>query len=101
MDLMLLPLKFFVWRPAAAFIVAVAFAVPCFMRVYSVRSRTILGTVSLVWLSYAAWEAYMTAWRSPTGDMAIRIDMILFGPVILFAAIIGVITAIRGYKRTV
>ena len=99
MDLILLPLKLFVWHPIAVFIAAFAFAVPCFTRVYSRRSKMILGTVALVWLAYAGWETYMTAWRSPTGDMAIRIDMVLFGPVLLFVAIIGVTTAIRGYKR--
>lgn len=89
------------WHPAAVFVVATAFAVPCFTRVYSVRSKRILGTASLMWLAYAGWETYMTVWRSSTGDMAIRIDMVLFGPVLLLVALLGVITAIRGYKRDV
>lgn len=54
-----------------------------------------------MWLAYAGWETYMTVWRSSTGDMAIRIDMVLFGPVLLLVALLGVITAIRGYKRDV
>lgn len=59
----------------------------------------ILGTVAFVWFAYADWETYMTTWRSPTGDMAIRIDLVLLGLVLLSVALIGVITALRGYKR--
>ncbi len=92
-------LKLFVWHPAAAFVLAIAFASPCLTRAYSRRSKTILGTVSLAWFVYAVWETYMTNWRSPTGDMAIRVDMVFFGPVLLLLAVLGLITAVRGYRR--
>ena len=101
MDLILVPLQLFVGHPGAAIILAVAFAAPCFMRGYSGRSKKILGAVAVVWFAYAGWEAYITSWRSPTGDMAIRVDMLLFGPVLLLATLIGITTAIRGYKRVV
>ncbi|HBL17561.1 MAG: hypothetical protein A2X36_10025 [Elusimicrobia bacterium GWA2_69_24] len=92
-------LKPFVWHPASAFIVAALFAIPCATKAYSPRSRKTLIAVAAIWGAYALWETYMTRWRSHTGDMAIRIDMALFGPVILLAAITGILTALFGHAR--
>jgi hypothetical protein len=55
----------------------------------------------LVWLAYAGWEAYVTQWRSSSGDMAIRVEMLLLGPVLLVALIVGLATAVFRYKRAV
>lgn len=100
MDIIFLPLKLFVWHPAAALIVSAAFWLLAFTRAYSRDFRMVLGGVGFVWLAYGGWEAYMTAWRSPTGDMAIRVDMLLVGPVLLVITIIGTMAAVRGYRRS-
>ena len=98
-ELLLSVMKVFVWNSPYAFIVAAAFIVPCFLSVYSKLSKLICAVVSGLWLAYGIWEAYMTAWRSPTGDMAIRVDVLFIGPVVLSAALIGLMTIVLGYRR--
>jgi hypothetical protein len=100
-DYLLWPMQRFVWHPIAAFAMAAAFAGPLFLPGYARRPKSVLGFVALVWLAYAGWEAYATQWRSSSGDMAIRVEMLLLGPVLLVAFITGLATAVFGYKRAV
>lgn len=58
-----------------------------------------MGIVALIWVLYGFWETYITNWRAPNGDMAIRIDLAIFGPFVLVSALLGVVTVIRGFKR--
>ena len=93
-------MKLFAWNPIAGFIVATAFAALCFIPRYTTRSKRIIGTAAFIWFLYGCWETYITGWRSPTGDMAIRVDLVLFSPVLVLTAFLGIITAIRGHKNT-
>lgn len=90
----------FVFNPIAAFVVAIIFTTACFLKLYSGRSKKIILAISAtIWWLYSFLELYMTTWRSPTGDMAIRIDLVLFGPIILLFGILGFIVVIIGWKR--
>ena len=101
MDYLLWPMQLFVWHPFAALAMAAAFAGLLFLDSYARRPKVVLGVVALVWLAYAGWEAYVTQWRSSSGDMAIRVEMLLLGPVLLVALIVGLATAVFRYKRAV
>jgi hypothetical protein len=99
MEIILIPLKPFAGHPLAVFVLALVFAIPCFLKRYSMRSRWTMGFVSIVWLGYCIWEAYISAWRSPTGDMAIRVDLVFLGPLLLLAAFVGLSVIAFGYQR--
>lgn len=43
------------------------------------------------WLAFALWEQIMWSWRSPTGDMAIRVDAILLWPLMGILFIVGLL----------
>lgn len=98
MERLLAPLQLFAFNPPAAFIAAVIFAFGCFFRVYSRRARVTLGVMAIIWGGYGIWESYMTSWRSPTGDMAIRADLILFGPLLLITALVGLFILALGWR---
>jgi hypothetical protein len=98
-DYLLWPMQLFVWHPIAALAMAAAFAGPLLLHGYASRPKAVLAVVALVWLAYAGWEAYVTQWRSSTGDMAIRVEMLLLGPALLVAFVIGLAAAVFGYKR--
>jgi hypothetical protein len=53
----------------------------------------------LIWAVYAAWEYYMLSWRSPTGDMAIRVDLVFLVPLLLIIATVGSIAFVSGYRK--
>ncbi len=98
MDILFAPLKIFVWNPVAVFVMAGIFALLFHFRGRSIRSKRILGIAAVTWFIYAQWETYMTAWRSPSGDMAIRLDMLLVGPILLIVTVAGIFTALFGSK---
>ena len=87
MEILLSPLKLFAFNPIAAFIVAIIFTIACFLRFYSQRSKRILTICATFWWVYSFFELDMTNWRSFTGDMAIRVDLVVLGPIILFFGI--------------
>jgi hypothetical protein len=99
MDILLAPLKLFAFNPVAAFVVAAVFALCSFLRVYARRARIILGIAAAVWGLYGVWESYISSWRSPSGDMAIRVDLVLFGPLLLAVGISGFVIIVSGRKR--
>ena len=99
MELLLIPIQFFAFNPIAVFMVTAFFSIPCFLKSYSKRSKTIMGIVTFLFLLYGLEEIYMTHWRSSTGDMAIRIDLVFLGPIISLVTFVGVVTTILGYKR--
>lgn len=99
MEILLLPFKLFAFNPIAVFIAAAFLAIPCFIKRYSRSARIVAGISAGIWLIYGFEEVYMTSWRSPTGDMAIRIDLILFGPWLLVVALVGLGAIVFGLKR--
>jgi hypothetical protein len=98
MEAILIALKIFVFNPIAALIVTGIFTIGSINKNYNKKSRLILGISAVVWMLYTLWEMYMFSWRSPTGDMAIRVDLVIFGPVILLVALIGFLVLFRGRK---
>jgi hypothetical protein len=99
MDIFLVPLRLFAFNPAAAFVVAAIFGVASLTRLFTRWAKIISAVVAFVWTIYGGWEVYMTTWRSETGDMAIRVDLVLFGPYLLAIALIGIVALIIGWKR--
>ncbi len=99
MESLLVALKVFAFNPIAAFIVAIIFTIAYFSKFYSGKSKRILGLITVIWWFYSFFELYMTTWRSTTGDMAIRIDLVLFGPILLISGAIGILTMIFGLKK--
>ena len=99
MDLILIPLKPFAGHPVAVFGISAVFFVPCCLQVYSKRSKWTMATVAFVWFGYGIWETFMSSWRSSAGDMAIRIDLAIWGPMLWLAALIGLFVMALGYRR--
>ena len=50
-----------------------------------------LAGSACVWWLYAAWEVWMLVWRSPTGDMAIRVDALFIEPLMQIVLLIDVV----------
>ena len=94
-----MPLQIFAFNPIAAMVVCGIFAIGVFNGSYTNKSRFVLGICSAVWLLYTSWELYMLNWRSPTGDMAIRVDLVVFGPLVLLVALIGFFALVWGRRR--
>jgi heme A synthase len=99
MEALLIPLKLFAFNPIAALVISGIFAVGSYSKNYTRRSRLILGISAIIWMLYTLWELYMLSWRSPSGDMAIRVDLVIFGPVILLVAFIGIFSLFLGRKK--
>ncbi len=99
MEALLIPLKIFAFNPIAALIISSIFTVGSFNKRYSKKSRLVLGVSAVVWMLYTLWEMYMLSWRSPSGDMAIRVDLVVFGPIILLVAIVGFFVLFKGRQK--
>jgi len=99
MDILLLPFQLFAFRPLPVFCVALFFGIAAVVKAWSRKRRLVLSFVSLIWLFYGIWEIYMRVWRSPAGDMAIRVDLVLFGPVLLVIAGVGLFTLFTGSRK--
>ncbi len=99
MEIILIPLQLFAFRPPAVFAVVVVFIIASFFKWYSLRAKVFLRGTAVIWLSYGGWETYMTSWRSPSGDMAIRVDLVLFGPFLLGVLLLGFAILIFACKR--
>lgn len=75
-------MRIFIFNPISALIISGVFAIGAF----NTKKRTLFVSATL-WIFYALWESYMLNWRSPTGDMAIRVDMVLVIPIMVFVSI--------------
>ncbi len=96
MDLLgffLWPLRVFAFNPVLCAIVAMAFTVPVFVPVYSSGSRLVLGLCAVVWWGFCLLEA------TTSSDSAIRVDLVLLGPFIVVAAVVGAWHLARGHRR--
>lgn len=93
-------MSIFVWKPHYVFIAGFLFLIPCFLSTYTKWSKRICLVTAIVWFLYGAWETHITFWRSSTGDMAIRIDMVFIGPVILAVTLFGIFAILKGRKST-
>ena len=88
-----------IFNPITALVISGVFLFEFRKNSCSLKSKNILLVSCVLWAIYAIWEIYVLSWRSPTGDRAIRIDLVLFGPVILSAAIVGIITIFKGRSK--
>ncbi len=99
MDIFLYSLRLFAFNPLAAFTVAIILSIGYFRRTHSKKNKIILGVCSVIWWLYSCYEVYITNWRSSLGDMAMRVDLVLFGPLVLGLGVIGFIILIVKYEN--
>jgi hypothetical protein len=98
-NILLVPFHLFGFHPATVYLVAALFLILSLLDAYSARSKWILRAVGTAWILYGFWERYMTNWRSPTGDRAIRIDLLLVCPVVILFSVVGLIVAVKNFKN--
>lgn len=99
-ELLLAPMRLFAFHPVAAFVVAGVFWIGFLNRHrYTVRARWVLAIAAALWTLYAFWELWISNWRSPTGDLAIRVDLVLLAPALVIALILGLIQLFFGRTR--
>ncbi len=99
-ELLLAPMRLFAFHPAAAFAVAGVFWIGFLNRHrYTVRARWVLAITAALWTLYAFWELWISNWRSPTGDMAIRIDLVLLAPALVIALVLGIVQLFFGRAK--
>lgn len=97
MTLFITPMQLFAFHPVAAFAVAGVFWVGFLSRrIYTRRARWVLAITAAIWTLYAFWELWISSWRSPTGDLAIRVDLVLLAPALVLAFILGAVQLLAG-----
>ncbi|MGD8999643.1 MAG: hypothetical protein PVF75_04440 [Granulosicoccaceae bacterium] len=99
MELLLAAMHYFTEHPLAAFVLSMVFMMPCFLPHFNSRQKLVLCTSTLVWLFYGFWEVYMSQVQAAATEPVTRGDLGLIGPFVLFFAVIGVITILRGFVR--
>lgn len=98
METLVTVLKIFPFNPIAALLLAGIFAAGAFNKKYTAGRRTTLTIAAALWGLYAPYELYMLTWRSSTGDMAIRVDLVFLVPLLLVVALFGVVALMGGRK---
>lgn len=99
MELLVTILRIFPFNPVTAPIISLFFASGALNKRRTFTNRVTLAVSALIWAVYAAWEYYMLTWRSPTGDMAIRVDLVFLIPLLLIVATVGSIAFVSGYRK--
>jgi hypothetical protein len=99
-ELLVAPMRLFAFHPVAAFVVAGVFWFGFLNRHrYTVRARWVLAIAAALWTLYAFWELWISGWRSPTGDMAIRVDLVLLAPALVIALVLGFVQLFFGRAK--
>jgi hypothetical protein len=99
-DLLVAPMRLFAFHPWAAFVVAGIFWIGFLNRDrYTVRARWVLAITAALWTLYAFWELWVSGWRSPTGDTAIRFDLVLLAPALVIALFLGLVQLLFGRQK--
>ena len=75
---------------AFAFIMAIVFAALGWL-----RSATVFWVTALIWLAYAGYEMQMVRRIWCTGECNIRVDLLLFYPVLLVVSVAAIVKAVR------
>lgn len=99
MDTLVMLLKIFPFNPIAALLLAGIFAAGAFSRQRPSRKRTTLTIAAALWGVYAPYDLYMRSWRSSTGDVAIRVDLVFLIPILLVVALLAAAALIRGERK--
>ncbi|HEV3468124.1 MAG TPA: hypothetical protein VG148_02310 [Pyrinomonadaceae bacterium] len=93
------PAKFFMERPALAFVPAALFGLlflthlPRRRRGERKWSGALVFLAAAFWFGYACWESYMYRW-SKTVVAPIRVDLLLFAPGIYVATAVGLVAGL-------
>lgn len=95
MDTLVTLLKIFPFNPVVALLLAGIFAAGALNRQRPPGRRTTLTIAAALWGLYAPYELYMLTWRSSTGDMAIRVDLVFLIPLLLVVALLGAMALVR------
>ena len=96
MELLLAPITIFAAYPFLGLGVSIFFAVGTMNKKYKSRAKVLFGLCAVLWLSFNALNYYLLLWRSPSGDTAIRVDLVIFGPIMIIITIIGTILLFKG-----
>lgn len=96
MEIILLPITIFATFPILGVLVSVGFVFGTLSKIHTPRNKVILAICALLWFLFSILNFYMLSWRSETGDMAIRVDLVLLGPIIIIATIVGIVTIVMG-----
>ncbi|MGD8513972.1 MAG: hypothetical protein PVF52_00030 [Granulosicoccaceae bacterium] len=99
MEFLQAAMQYFTEHPLAAFVLSMVFMMPCFLPHFNSRQKLVLCTSTLVWLLYGFWEVYMSQVQAASAVPLGRTDLGLIAPFVLFFAVIGVITIIKGFVR--
>jgi hypothetical protein len=92
MDVLSPVIMFFAGHPLVAFVMSLAFIVPCFYPVYSGRQKSLLLPCSIVWLGFGLWSFYMLGKNVNIGD---SINPVLFSTLLTIASF-GLTIVIKG-----
>lgn len=92
-------MQLFAFNPIAVALVLVVFLIARFSKKYPAKYNKVLTLASIVWALFLLLETYMFFWRSPSGDMAIRVDLVFLAPIIILAGVIGLVTVIGGRAK--
>lgn len=101
MDSIVTLLKIFPFNPVAALTLSGMFAYGAYRKGRKSKQKKTLIVTAASWALYALWEMYMLNWRSPTGDRAIRVDLVFIMPLLLVSAAAGINALFQGSKSTV
>ncbi len=90
--ILLWPLQVFAFNPVLCGILAGAYTIPVFVSFYSLKSRFALACCALPWWAFCLREA------SVDPD-ALRTDLVVAGPLLMAAALVGAWHLVRGHRR--
>ena len=89
------PIYFLTQQPFLILLIAMLVATMAYIVRSHLRSALFFILSALIWFGYLAWELYMLSWRSPTGDVAIRVDALFLEPPMQVLLAINLILVIR------
>jgi hypothetical protein len=92
-DLLVLPMTFFIAYPAAAAVVGGLFLF------FARRTPRRIGRgMGIAWLLYAAYETSMQQRWLCSGECNIRIDLFLIAPLLLLGSLVAVVRGLRAHQ---
>lgn len=99
MEVLLSPITVFASFPLLGLGVSLLFVFGLISNKYRSGNKIIFGACAVSWFLFTVLNYYLLYWRSPSGDMAIRVDLVLLGPVMIFVTAVGGILLFKGYGK--